>query len=214
MIEPHVEALIYRVGHDATVNYDRAKPLEHDAAEFVVRIEDGIATFTMKSHCATSEAARAIVEPFIRAWELSVCLDIAPGQFGMNYQDAKIIDRNPPPGKVLVAGTGRYLVTGMDAVLQVGRATYPAPPASPMTVSPDVAAMAYRYAMYRQGKDTFGAMAYFCLTVLTARQTAATTAKTYSISKPILVTFAEVDEHQGRTRRAQGRRCQSGLHAC
>ena len=36
MNDPHVSALVYRVKHDETVNYDKANPLEYETAIFKV----------------------------------------------------------------------------------------------------------------------------------------------------------------------------------
>src|SRR5438045_7244447 len=95
--DPHVEALHYKITHAATVDFDQASSLAHDEPHFTVRIEGGRADIAMKSHYATADAARADVEPRLRAWELSATLECGPEDFKFDYENATIIDRNPTP---------------------------------------------------------------------------------------------------------------------
>ena len=48
MNDPHVSALVYRLKHVASVNYDKAVPLEYETAEFKVTIKNLEARFEMK----------------------------------------------------------------------------------------------------------------------------------------------------------------------
>ena len=52
MNDPHVPALVYRVKHDETVNYDKATPLEYETAIFKVSVKSCEAHFEMKEHFA------------------------------------------------------------------------------------------------------------------------------------------------------------------
>jgi len=78
MNDPHVSALVYRVKHDETVNYDKAIPLEYETAIFKVSVKSCEARFDMKEHFPTVEQAREVVEPFIRQWEFAAALDRDP----------------------------------------------------------------------------------------------------------------------------------------
>jgi len=100
MNDPHVVALIYRVEHRPTVSYDKAEPLEHDGPSFRIRVKGGRATFEMKELHATVEAAREAVEPSILAWELAAGLKHGPDEMRFVFEDAEIIDRNPPPASL------------------------------------------------------------------------------------------------------------------
>jgi hypothetical protein len=95
-----LKALIYRVKHADHVDYQNAEPRECDRPGFTVRIENDRAEITLKSHYATVEDARAVVEPYLDAWELAAALATAPGEFRLVYDQARVIDRNPTPGNL------------------------------------------------------------------------------------------------------------------
>ena len=57
---------------------------------FSVRVRDCEARFEMKDHFGTAEAARNIVEPFIREWEFVAALKRAPGDFELHFENAEI----------------------------------------------------------------------------------------------------------------------------
>lgn len=78
MNDPHVSALLYRLKHAASLNYDKAAPLEHETPEFRVTIKNLEARFDMRRHFATAEEARLVVEPLIREWEFAVSLNQGP----------------------------------------------------------------------------------------------------------------------------------------
>jgi hypothetical protein len=169
MNDPYVSALLYRVKHDETkVNYEKAVPLEHETARFKVSIKNLEARFEMKEHFPTAEQAQEVVKPFIRLWEFITALD-RPGEFELVFQNAVIEDRRPTPGTLEAAVREMVLVSDSPSAV-VGRGTYPEPPKD-VAMNADVAdveVMAFRYSLYKGGKDTIAAMAYFCLTVLEA----------------------------------------------
>ena len=45
MNDPHVEALHYKLVTTSTCDFDNARPLDHQAQTFDVRLEQGRATF-------------------------------------------------------------------------------------------------------------------------------------------------------------------------
>lgn len=207
MNDPHVVALVYRINHSESVNYNNAKTLEYGTAEFKVRVANREARFEMKEHYATEEAARAVVEPFIRAWEVAAAIDGRPGEFELDFANAEIIDRNPPPGVVIHVSTARMKITGYPPTIVVGRSCYPAPPTG-IAVNADVEAMIGRYARSRDGKDTLPGMAYFCLTVIEesagGRPAAA---KKFMVEKDVLSTLGHLTGEKGGAdaRKGKGR---------
>jgi hypothetical protein len=86
------------------------------------------AEITMKSHHATVDAARAEVEPFLRAWELTAALEFRPGQFELACDRATIIDRNPTSGGSLFAVRADFMLAVELVKAQVKRSKYPDPP--------------------------------------------------------------------------------------
>src|SRR4051794_29305763 len=115
MDDPHVRSLHYRVTHSKTVSFEEALPVAVDRPAFSVRITGGEVTVDMKDHHASEQSARATVEPFLRAWELSSALSSASDEFKFVFERAHIIDRNPGTGTalyphVLVTSTSRVQV--------------------------------------------------------------------------------------------------------
>jgi hypothetical protein len=153
MNDPYVVALIYRVKHDASVNYEGAVPLEYDCDAFTVRVKDGEARFEMKGNFETAEAAREEVEPFIRSCEFAAALENGPGEFELLFKNAQIEDRNPTPGTVHVS-SGDIVLIGISASVVVGRGRYPDPPEG-IAVDADVESMLARYSRYRQVRTPF-----------------------------------------------------------
>jgi hypothetical protein len=58
-----------------------------------------------------------------------------------------------------------FRTTFGSPTITTGHDSYPSV-AENIAIDPDVEVMCHRYALYREGKDTLAAMAYFCLTVL------------------------------------------------
>jgi hypothetical protein len=122
MNDPHVVALFYKIKHVDDVDYDRAPPLTHSQAAFEVHIERDQAEVRMKDHYATVDSARAMIEPFFRAWELSAALRRGLGELEFQYDRANVIDRSPLPG-ALQAEAALLAVGGMKVNLHHSRAS-------------------------------------------------------------------------------------------
>ena len=80
-------------------------------------MESGILTATPKGHFSNIEDPRLILDPYLQAWELDHALKIGKRNVTFKYQNAKIIDRNPPNPGVDVA----VPVTGIEAIGVVER---------------------------------------------------------------------------------------------
>ena len=168
MNDPHVVALVYRIENDPSVDYSKAPPLDHEEEQFRLHIEDQEVRFELKVHCATSEAARTIVEPYIRSWELDAGL--RTHRFKLRFEKPEIVDRNPTPGTATPA-PAYFNITIPTAQVTVTAVvpSYPQPP-SGLTLdpnNPDVTTMYDRYTSYRENREPLTSMAYFCLTMLT-----------------------------------------------
>jgi hypothetical protein len=164
MNDPHVETLFYQIKHNDSVDYANAPPLEHFEPGFSIRIENGLAQISIIDHCATTEAARAAVEPFLRAWELTAALQVGPGEWQFVYDRANIVERNPTPGAIHAAVLESVSLFEIHDA-HIVRAHYPPPPAG---VARDAAVdlMFNRYCMQREGRTTLPDATNYCLTVL------------------------------------------------
>lgn len=205
MPDLHVEALYYRVQHSPAVDYDQAEPMQHEEPNFLVNIEKGAVTVVMKSHHETAEAARAEVEPFLRAWELADALDYTPGMFELVYERAAVIDRDPKHGPRGAIGFA-FVSFSANAVGHAKRGKYPDPP-NGIALNPDVDLMLAAYRQYREGRRTLADAAYFCLTVLQHRVgSRGDTARHYAVEKKVLDRIAELATKRGgaEARKADG----------
>lgn len=158
MNDPHIEALVYVVEHDDTIDYDDATPLHLDCPVFRLTVDDCEAGFEMIEHFSTEESARAAVQPFIDRWEFEASLRSGPGQFNLRYWDSVIIDRNPTPGSVTFTIHETILVNDEVSFRVYGQ--YPGPPSGdPINIhDPDVRVMHTRLMGYRQGHELLTTM--------------------------------------------------------
>ena len=217
MNDPHVVALTFRIEHDSSVAYRAdAPPIQHQEEAFRVTLEDGTVRFELEEHHATEEGALEPVLPYVRSWELDACLRGRPGDFRLQFQQAEIIDRNPPPpepGFVDISASGIAAVGTLGSVsLTVVKPSYPSPP-SGQTLNaddPDVATMYDRLSGYYAKREPLPSMASFCLTVLEWRFTKKrrrNVAKVFHIEKAVLDKIGELAATKGgaaSARKAEG----------
>lgn len=200
MRDPHVAALHYRVTTGESVAFDNPQPLERETEAFRIRLADGVLTIEMKEHYVSETEVRKRVQPYIRAWEIQIALQLGPGEMSFVFDRADIVDRNPvPPGTsqaIILVGTGS-LSLDCKAVLRVTRRQYPEPP-DRFVLSPDVETMWNRYEGYKARQEPLASMAYMCFTVLVAsageRKAAA---EQYGISMNVLDTLTRLTSEVG-----------------
>lgn len=200
MNDPHVQALIYRVDHDSSVDYEQASPLEEDRPNFRVRVEENRARFEMKDHYATVPEARAIIQPFIDQWEFEASLRGGPGKFSLNFERPEIIDRQPTPGVISVAAHFSAGAPTASVSVTVSK-EYPSSPwkgAIDIT-DPDVQTMHHRYTGYLQNHEPLPSMAYFCYEVFTKRlsENVNDASEKYKISRNLIEEVAKISSIKG-----------------
>lgn len=202
--DPHVESLRYLLRPPETVKFDDAPPIEHETDAFRMRLESLIATFVMKKHHASAQTARPCVEEWLRAWELDVALRFGQVEIEFVFQNAKIIERDPPPpGAIHHASAHITLSVSAQATVTVLHRKYPTPPTN-LKFSPDVDAMWYRYRGYDLGKEPLASMAYFCLSLFEVSAGGrAQAASQHSVSKSILNKLGEFTTNFGDPRTAR-----------
>ena len=180
MNDPNVAALFYDIEHGDSVSYEKAKSFVHDEPAFRVKVKDKKVCFKLKEHYATESEARESVKEYIRVWELDAGLKHGPDYFKLKFNRAKIVDRNPTPGKKSVsAAPVRLKITTSVPAVTISPSDYPSPP-SGLSIDPDdpdVQTMYDRYMHYRRGHEPLPSMAYFCLTILEGTAMAGTKGK-------------------------------------
>ena len=207
MNDPHVVALIYQIEHGRSVDYSKAKLLDHGAAEFRIKVKDSSVHFEFKDHYATKEAAREVLEDYIREWEFVAGLRRGPNCFKLKFDRAEIMDRKPTPtpGVVNISGTIRSGVPTFSARATIMLRSYPPPP-SGIKITPDVQTMWDRYMGYRQGREPLASMAYFCLDTLEDPEGKRAAADKYQISSNVLKKIRRLSSTRGgqQARKASG----------
>ncbi len=168
----HVVSLRYNLQPSDQVTYVSPPPVEFETEEVRFRLADGKLACEMKTHFSTAEAARSVVEPILRAWEVDADLRWNRGEIRFKFDGAGIIDRSPaPPGVIrghahMIAGVTTMCAVGTVSV-HVSRDRYPEPPGT-FRLNPDAESILLRYQGYLGGREPLLSMAYFCLTVLEA----------------------------------------------
>ena len=165
MNDPHVAVLIYKIEHGDSIDYSKAKPLDHEEAGFRVKITNGQVCFKFKDHYASVDEAREAIGDYIRSWEFDAGLREGPNRFKLKFDQSQIEDRNPTPGAVSIGTPIRFSFTVSEPTVTLSPACYPPPP-SGLKLTPDVQTLYDRYKGYCQDRELLAGMAYFCLTVL------------------------------------------------
>ena len=218
MNDPHVNALVFRIEHGPAVSYsDDAPAIDHDEPGFRVTLKDQTVRFELKEHYATKEEALERVRPYVRSWEMDACLRGRPGDFHLEYQQAEVIDRDPPPptpGPVNLAFTATAGAPTVRMSLSVVHPAYPPPPAGVTLKAddPDVATMYDRLSGYYEKREPLPGMASFCLTVLElewrfTKKRRRNVAKVFHIEKAVLDKIGELTATKGgaaSARKAEG----------
>ena len=173
MNDPHVVALLYTIEHGRSVDYHKAKPLDHEEDGFRVKITNKQVRFEFKEPYATEDAARIAaarkaIEDYVRAWEFSACLESGPDSFKLKFHCPEIVDQHPTPGVWLVNAHPvrfEFKLSEPTVTHVVSPACYPSPPSPRLKLTRDVQKMYKRYMEYLRVKDKLTNMAYFCWTV-------------------------------------------------
>jgi len=171
MRDPHVTCLRYRLVPSPTVTFDSPPAIEYTTEAFRVELKNGVAAFEMIEHHASEETAKKRVEEYLRAWEIDAALRFGLGEIHFDFNDADVIDREPPPpgtSQVIYAkATAGAIGLVGNVTVHVTRRQYPEAPEA-FIASPDVETMWRRYEGYLEGREPLASMAYACLTTLEA----------------------------------------------
>lgn len=205
MNDPHVMALHYKMKFGEYVDFEKAPPLDYENPDFKVHVEDDNVTVEMKTHFADHDDAKAIVDEFMRTWEVGIGLEIGPGLVSFQHDHTDMVNRNPSPGapSTYVVGTTR---ASFSAVIQLSPDKYPSPPES-LRASQEVRWMYERYAMYKAKRTHLLDLANYCETVLRdqggGRKGAA---EKYGIALKVLNTMGALADSKGGSiaRKARG----------
>ena len=162
MNDPHVAVLIYKIEHGDSIDYSKAKPLDHEEAGFRVKITNGQVCFKFKDHYASVDEAREAISDYIRSWEFDAGLREGPNRFKLKFDQSQIEDRNPTPGAVSIGTPIRFSFTVSEPTVTLSPACYPPPP-SGLKITPDVQLMYDRYMDHLKGQRKAAGYGLFLL---------------------------------------------------
>jgi hypothetical protein len=202
MRDPHVERLVYKITSADDVSYSNPPPLRftHGIGEFEAR--DGELVVHLTNHFPDKDAARAVVDPILRAWEIEHDLEFHVGTIRFEYQRADVIDRDPPPpgtpqNIVMLTGVASMAIVGTVSTLRHTRTTYPQPSGS-FLATPDLQSVYARWLGFHGGREPLQGMAYFVLTVIEAAAGGRKDASTvFNVDKKILDKVGELTSIRG-----------------
>jgi hypothetical protein len=116
----HVVSLHYAIRPSEQVTYVNPQPVEFEREAARFRLADGTLTCEMKVHFSTAQAARDVVEPLLRAWEVDTYLRESRDELRFVFVGADVIDRSPcPPGEargVVVTTAPAVMCSGVGMV--------------------------------------------------------------------------------------------------
>jgi hypothetical protein len=204
MPDQRVMALYYRLETEDTLAFESPAAVHVQEEAFTIDLSDGQLVATMMRDCATEADARAVVEPFLRAWEISGALQFGRADFRFGFQKADIEKLPPGPGaSVHLHGFLRMSVDSRRLHVRAIRRAYPHPPTR-FALSPDVEVMWHRYNAYVDGREPLLSMAYFCLSYLEwLAGGRSATATRYHVETRVLSTLGALTATVGDARSAR-----------
>ncbi len=151
--------LLYGVTHDQGVAYQPGAVYEGSVAAFICEMRDGEARFTSAGPLESVEAAIDLLEPELRAWELSA--ELSTGRCALTFVYHNGSMRAPvTAGVTLMAGTARLAFETYRPLLTQTFAAYPAPPNASLRVDATVEILAFHLRKMREPDSFFSAHAY------------------------------------------------------
>jgi hypothetical protein len=172
MRDPHVERLHYDIDSEEGTSYRDPEPLAFTNPLGRFEARDGKLIIEPTDHFPDEDAARDVIERFLKAWEIDADLESNIGTIRFKFLRTDVIDRDPPPPGTaqvitLPALAGSVNISGGVASLHVIRRKYPAPPVAFQTTI-DVERAYRRWLDFRSGRETLQSTAYFILTMVEA----------------------------------------------
>ena len=200
MRDPHVERLFFEIGTGEGTSFRNPPPLCFSNALGEFKATDGLLVVEPLDHFASENDARAVIEPFLRSWEIETDLTAGIGTILFRFKRAETIDRDPPATgsfRTIQLGPVVLVATGHVASLHVTRAFYPAPPRQ-FRSSAEVEAAYRRWRDVKAAREPLQSMAYFLLTLLESgaggrRQAAGA----FSIDAKVLNTVGHLSSEKG-----------------
>jgi len=169
MNDSYVERLYYQVIIPEDMDYDKAQLLSGDTDDFKLKLSKDQLIVEMKTHCASEDGAREIVDDYLKGWEVTAGLLHGPGSLTFKFSNSIILDLTTDNEDIrnaeLNVSLSDVIVLADEAEVRVSHDEFPAPPQR-FKLSPEVEMMYLRYKLYREGRETLLGLAYWCFIML------------------------------------------------
>ena len=169
MNDPHVEKLFYQVIIPEGADYDKSPPLSGETDDFRLHLSKDQLIVEMKTHCASEDGAREIVDDYLKGWEVTAGLLHGPDSLTFKFSSSIIVDRTTGNEDIrnsdLNVSLSEVMVLTDEVGVHVSHDEFPAPPQR-FKLSPEAEMMYLRYKLYREGRETLLGLAYWCFTML------------------------------------------------
>ena len=208
MNDPHIDSLKYRVESIGLhiFDYEATEPFSSEVdciGEF--RIVDNELTVVLAMHCPDEQAARHVVEPFLRAWEIHTDLTSRHGAIRFGFTSSTCHDLNPPDG-LANYGLSDHLTVTDSFEFRVKMLKYPEPPPKRVIAFDDLLRDIHaRWCQYQEGKEPLPGMANYVLTRIeleaprgpNGKRSLQEAARHFNISEKVLNQIGEISALPG-----------------
>jgi hypothetical protein len=135
------------------ISYNNPSALSVRQTEFELELRGDRCVAKLSAHYSTTDAARLVVDPFLRAWEIECALNgSGRPQLQFQFKNAEVIERSPsqhsPTQTVDLTGVAATGAVGTLSV-QITLRHYPSPPA--YRANADLETLWFRYSLYKTG---------------------------------------------------------------
>jgi hypothetical protein len=167
MRDPHVEEVHYEIGTGDGLSFSNPPPLVFTNHLGRFELAHGKLTIYPADHFADGAQAKAVIDPFLRAWQLESDLSRNIGSIRFKYTGVKKVDRAPAlsGGSSLSVAAGEFLLVGESVSVHITQSAYPAAPPDFRT-TPEVEIAYNRWRAFRESREPLPSMAYAVLTLL------------------------------------------------
>jgi hypothetical protein len=159
MNDPHVEKLLYLVVIPEDMDYDKAQLLSGATDDFRLHLSKDQLIVEMKTHCASEDGAREIVDDYLKGWEVTAGLLHGPDSLIFKFSSSIIFDRTMGNDNIrnsdLNVSLSEVMVLTDEVGVHVSHDEFPAPPQR-FKLSPEAEMMYLRYKLYREGREPLG----------------------------------------------------------
>jgi hypothetical protein len=195
---PRVAGLNYRIVPAGVHRYAETATLVGRIDRFEFSLRHLSAFFTPLVRFATEKEACEVLDPQLRAWELSATLREGVGALTFEFVNSHVQQAAPPPG--VIEATGAILgisFTGFAPNIALTHSFHPPPPAG-FAIDDDVCVLSQLFLLAKATPVTLLYVAYCMFTYLEySYRSLPAASDAFAISKPVLKAISNLANSRG-----------------